>query len=246
MIKYTETTIFNAPVQTIVNTVNCVGFMGAGLALECRLRFPEMYEDYVKRCRQKTVQIGKPYVYRGYEKSWIINFPTKNHWKFPSKIEWIDQGLDYFVKKYETGGITSVAFPKLGCDKGGLNWDEVRCVMEKYLNNLNIDVYICLDTELTASGIEGLMVDLINNKENPFWITELKIRDSTANKILDQLPIKRFRDLNKFDGISKETYHKIFELLYDFAQKNNCEANKQTKLNLNEPEAKQLELNLTF
>ena len=66
MLKYTDTTVFNVGAQTIVNTINCVGVMGAGLALECQLRFPEMFQDYVERCKSTSVKIGKPYLYRIY------------------------------------------------------------------------------------------------------------------------------------------------------------------------------------
>lgn len=218
MLKYTDTTVFNVEAQTIVNTVNCVGVMGAGLALEFKLRYPEMYEDYVNRCKQKQVKVDRPCLYRGYESPWILNFATKHHWKYPSKLEWIEQGLTYFVNNHERAGIHSIAFPKLGCDKGGLNWDDVRDVMEKYLSDVNINVYICLDRESHANGIEGLMVEMLNDQKNQFWISRLKIRSNIADKINSRLPIKRFRHLQKIPGVGKKTYEKIFQLLYSKAQ----------------------------
>ena len=115
MIIYSDTTVFNVKTQTIVNTVNCVGVMGGGLALEFKLRFPEMYEDYIERCKRKEVRIGRTYLYRDYETPWIMNFPTKKHWKYPSKLQWVQQGLEYFIVNYERYGITSIAFPLLGC-----------------------------------------------------------------------------------------------------------------------------------
>lgn len=220
MIKYTDTTVFNLEAQTIVNTVNCVGVMGAGLALEFKLRYPEMYEDYVNRCRQKQVQVERPYLYREQKLPWIMNFATKNHWKYPSKLEWIEQGLTYFVNNYEREHIESIAFPKLGCDRGGLKWNDVRKIMEKHLDNLSIDVYICLDRETNASGIEGLMVEMLNNHKNQSWISQLKIRSDIANKINSALPIKRFRHLQKVPGVGKKTYENIFKFLYS-----KCRAN---------------------
>jgi O-acetyl-ADP-ribose deacetylase (regulator of RNase III) len=198
MLQYTDTTVFNVGAQTIVNTINCVGVMGAGLALECQLRFPEMFQDYVERCKSKSVKIGKPYLYRSYGSPWIMNFPTKNHWKYPSKIEWIEQGLDYFAKNYERGCIQSIAFPKLGCDKGGLNWRDVQTIMENYLQNLNIDIYICLDRESEATGIEGVMTELLNNKQNTLWAYKLGIKNDISRKISESLPIKTYRDIFKF------------------------------------------------
>jgi len=218
MIKYTDTTVFNVESQTIVNTVNCVGVMGAGLALEFKLRYPDMYEDYINRCKQKKVWVDRPYLYRSSESPWIMNFATKNHWKYPSKLEWIEQGLTYFVNNYERAKIESIAFPKLGCDRGGLNWNDVREVMEKYLSDVAIDVYICLDRESHASGIEGLMVEMLNNKNNQFWISQLKIRSNIADKINSALPIQRFRQLQKISGVGKKTYEDIFKLLYSKSQ----------------------------
>lgn len=219
MMKYSDTTVFNVGAQTIVNTINCEGIMGAGLALECQLRFPKMFMDYEERCNKKQVQVGKPYVYCDYKDLWIMNFPTKNYWKPPSKIEWIKQGLEYFVKNYERDGISSVAFPKLGCDHGGLDWHDVKVIMEEYLENLNIDVYICLDKDPQPSGVEGIMTELLNNKQEPCWISELRIRDGIATKITNKLPVKRFRELGKIEGVGKQSYRDIFKYLYSIAIK---------------------------
>ncbi|MEB3887246.1 macro domain-containing protein [Lyngbya sp. CCY1209] len=245
MIKYTDTTVFNVESQTIVNTVNCVGVMGAGLALEFKLRYPDMYEDYLNRCKQKQVRVDHPYLYRGYESPWIMNFATKNHWKYPSKLEWIEQGLTYFVDNYERAKIESIAFPKLGCDKGGLNWHDVREVMEKYLSDVDIDVYICLDRESHASGTEGLMVEMLNKKNNQFWISKLKIRSNIVDKINSALPIQRFRQLQKIPGVGKKTYEDIFKLLYSKSQSEmakNLHSDKQLTGGDSEREPTQLQL----
>lgn len=214
MLHYTDTTVFNVNAQTIVNTVNCVGVMGAGLALEFQLRFPEMEKDYVERCKRKEVKTGKPYLYKNYGDIWILNFPTKNHWKYPSKIEWIDEGLKYFSSKYQQGGITSISFPKLGCSRGELDWLDVSPLMEKYLGNLDIDVFICLDQEKEATGVEGSMVNLVNNIERFRWDKELNLRSDIREKIIHALPIKRFRELGKIEGVGKGTYNNVFSLLY--------------------------------
>jgi O-acetyl-ADP-ribose deacetylase (regulator of RNase III) len=214
MIHYTDTTVFNVSAQTIVNTVNCVGVMGAGIALEFQLRFPEMEKDYVARCQQKTVELGRPYLYRDYENLWILNFPTKFHWKHPSKLEWIEQGLKYFAENCHKGGITSIAFPKLGCSHGGLEWNVVSPLMEKYLNPLDIDIFICEDTERKASGIEGHMVQMLNDIENSSWSEDMKLRMDIKRKIANALPIDRFRDLRSADGIGKQTYKDVFSFIY--------------------------------
>ena len=231
MLHYTENTVFNVNAQTIVNTVNCVGVMGAGLALEFQLRFPEMEKDYVERCRKKEVKVGKPCLYKNYETVWILNFPTKNHWKYPSKIEWIDEGLKYFSSNYQKGGITSIAFPKLGCSHGGLNWHDVSPLMEKYLQNLDIDVFICLDQEKEATGIEGSMVDLVNNIESFGWDKELNLRSDIRRKIIHALPIGRFRELGKIEGVGKQTYNDIFKFLYTSVSNSEFEKEKYEPVN---------------
>lgn len=98
------------------------------------------------------LDIGNLWIYKS-DTKWILNFPTKTHWRNPSKIEYIEQGFKKFVETYEEKGITSVSFPKLGCGNGGLNWeDEVRPLMGKYLKGLPIDVFVHIYSENT-SGI---------------------------------------------------------------------------------------------
>ena len=154
MIKYYEGTVFNTGAKAIVNTINCEGAMGAGLALEFMLRYPEMYEDYKVKCDKKLLKPGIVDYYVEDDGCTIINFPTKWLFKYPSRIEWIEQGLQYFVSTYKEHNIKAVAFPKLGASNGGLDWDEVRSIMEKYLSNVDADVYICTDTLRQAEGIE--------------------------------------------------------------------------------------------
>ncbi len=134
-----------------------------------------MYNDYVTRCKRKDVNIGKPYLYREYKTPWILNFPTKYHWRYPSKMTWIEQGLAYFVANYERGGITSIAFSKLGSGYGGLDWKHVKTLMEHSLQRVDIPVYICLDQEQNASGIEGIMVDMLNHLDEQQWAVDVTI-----------------------------------------------------------------------
>ena len=141
MIKYIEGDIFSTPAQTIVNPVNTVGVMGKGLALDFKKRYPEMFNRYKKICEMKQLTTGKLMLYYAPD-HWILLFPTKEHWRNPSKLEYIENGLAAFVKKYSDKDIQSIAFPKLGCGNGELNWEDVKPIMEKYLSNLNIDVYI--------------------------------------------------------------------------------------------------------
>ena len=134
--------MFDSSMKTLVNTVNCVGVMGKGVALEFKKRFPEMYKEYARLCDQKQVLPGKPYFYQDLCGTSILVFPTKDHWRSPSKLKYIVDGLDWFVQNYQNYNITSIAFPPLGCGNGGLTWDVVGPIMYEKLYSLPIDVEI--------------------------------------------------------------------------------------------------------
>lgn len=134
--------IFESKAKTLVNTVNCVGVMGKGVALEFKKRFPDMYEEYVVMCESGIVHPGKPYYYEDLNGVSILNFPTKDHWRSPSKLSYIISGLHWFREHYREYGITSIAFPPLGCGNGGLSWEVVGPVMYDSLCDLPIDVEI--------------------------------------------------------------------------------------------------------
>ena len=141
MIRYLDGDIFTSPAQTIVNTVNTVGVMGKGIALEFKKRYPSMFESYKSACEKNRLKTGSLMLF--YEADhWVLNFPTKEHWRSPSRLEYIEQGLIKFTNIYVEYGITSIAFPKLGCGNGDLSWDDVKPLMEKYLKDLPIDIYI--------------------------------------------------------------------------------------------------------
>ena len=146
MLKVVKGNIFASECQTLVNTVNCVGVMGAGIALEFKFRYPQMFEQYVEHCRQGQMEIGKlwlckkPTIHKG--KRWILNFPTKKHWKHPSKKEYLHKGLQNFVDTYERRQIQSIAFPILGAQNGGIPEAESIGIMASYLYRCNIEIEI--------------------------------------------------------------------------------------------------------
>lgn len=132
--------IFESDAQTLVNTVNCVGVMGKGIALEFRKRFPEMHEDYVQRCRAGNVSLGEPYLYESLTPPWVLNFPTKDHWRSVSRLQDIVAGLRYLQAHYREWGITSLAVPPLGCGQGQLEWRVVGPTLYRHLKQLGIPV----------------------------------------------------------------------------------------------------------
>jgi O-acetyl-ADP-ribose deacetylase (regulator of RNase III) len=141
MLTYLYNSLFESPAQTLVNTVNTVGVMGKGIAKRFKDEFPAMFREYKKLCDSGELSIGRLHLWKGGQ-NWILNFPTKTTWRRPSSLEYIAAGLETFRSAYKELGITSVAFPPLGCGNGELDWRRVKPVMESYLDNLEIPVYI--------------------------------------------------------------------------------------------------------
>lgn len=141
-------TILNSRMQTITNTVNCVGVMGKGVALRFKNAHRANYNEYVERCHRGEVRPGVPFVSNADEKrdkpdlQLVLNFPTKDHWRNPSQIEWIEAGLQTLAENYEAWGIKSLALPPLGCGLGGLEWGQVWPLMQRYLGDLPIDIEV--------------------------------------------------------------------------------------------------------
>jgi O-acetyl-ADP-ribose deacetylase (regulator of RNase III)/uncharacterized protein YwgA len=134
--------MFASGMQTLVNTVNCVGIMGKGIALLFKKKYPAMYEDYERRCARGEVKLGQPYHFRDAAGRSIVNFPTKGHWRAATRLDDVEAGLDYFVQHFKEWGITSAAFPPLGCGNGGLDWTMVGPLMYSKLRGLGIPIEI--------------------------------------------------------------------------------------------------------
>ncbi|MFH1614036.1 MAG: macro domain-containing protein [Planctomycetota bacterium] len=181
--------ILKSKAQTLVNTVNCVGIMGKGIALEFKNRFPEMFKDYAQRCERNEVRIGRPYVYKSLFGPQIVNFPTKDHWKSVSKVNDIEQGLDYLLAHYKEWGVTSVAIPPLGCGNGQLEWKVVGPLIYSRAKQLDIPVEIYAPygtnpAELTESFLknasESAYADNSISRQgrlsfNPAWVGLIEI-----------------------------------------------------------------------
>lgn len=130
--------------STLVNAVNCHGVMGAGIALEFKRRFSAMFADYRWRCRQGEVRLGRPYLW-GAELGVgpaVLTFPTKDHWRDPSHLVAIVDGLSWLRSHYREWAIASLAVPALGCGYGGLRWEDIGPALERTLSQLAIPVTI--------------------------------------------------------------------------------------------------------
>lgn len=141
MLIYRRTSMLESTAQTLTNTVNCVGVMGKGIAHAFKERDPAMFEAYRSLCDRGAFEPGKLWLWKSVD-HWVLNFPTKKHWRHPSKLEWIEAGLVKFCAEYQARGIREISFPRLGCGNGNLDWDDVRPLMERYLSDLPIPVFI--------------------------------------------------------------------------------------------------------
>ena len=137
MMKLTQGNLLAAPAEALVNTVNTVGIMGRGIALQFKQAYPAMFRDYERACKAGEVKLGKVQVFDvgglAGGPRWIINFPTKGHWRADSRLADIEAGLQDLVATIRKLGIRSIAIPPLGCGNGGLDWNEVRPRIEAAL-----------------------------------------------------------------------------------------------------------------
>ena len=185
MIQIKIGNIFESDKEVLVNTVNCVGVMGKGIAKTYKEKFPKMFEEYKYLCMEKEIVPGKAYPYYENGKVRILNFPTKQHWRSPSKLEYITNGLDWFVQNYQELGIKSIAFPPLGCGNGGLDWKTVGPVMYQKLSKLpiDIDIYAPFGTSkeyLTSKYLlnEDIQIQdtgIVNEPINKNWLLVLQL-----------------------------------------------------------------------
>ena len=146
MIKSTRGDILKADAEALVNTVNCVGVMGRGIALQFKKKFPDNFKQYKKKCDRKELVPGTMFVFdtgNMFGQRYVVNFPTKNHWRGKSEMSDVESGLVALVEQVRTRNIKSIAIPPLGCGLGGLNWNEVKPLIEAAFAELpNVQVLL--------------------------------------------------------------------------------------------------------
>jgi O-acetyl-ADP-ribose deacetylase (regulator of RNase III) len=218
--KELKGSIFSTKAQALVNTVNCVGVMGKGIALEFRRRYPEMFKEYLYICEKGELQPGQILPYRE-EERWIINFAIKNDWKQPSKVKWIESCLKEFVSRYRDMGIKSAAFPWMGAMNGGISIEIIKKNMRNYLSNLtdiDIEVY---DFDPDASDP---LFEKLNDiaKIQPIDMGKLSkssdIQPRYMEKIIKTLRERNVKSLPQFiesKAIGKANIEKLYSFLID-------------------------------
>lgn len=164
MIKYLNGNIFDSTAQALVNTVNTVGVMGKGIALQFKNQFPNNYKIYRQACDNKELKIGSLLVTEEESllggKKIIINFPTKTHWRYPSEYEYIEKGLDALADLIKETQIESIAIPPLGSGNGGLDWTKVSAMIEDKLQDLDCEVFLYEPTHAIKETLKKERVKL--------------------------------------------------------------------------------------
>lgn len=197
MINFVTGNFFDYKADIRINTVNCVGVMGAGVALQFKNKYPDMYKEYSKACFEGLVQIGKPHVwsnnsfFNDEENIIIINFPTKLHWKNPSEYEYVEKGLEWLSNFLLGHTGKTITVPALGCGHGGLDWSIVKNMIIKSLSKIDINILVFEPESSTL-------------KENPLE-TELKIKEKNIDKLS---PASEFYPLALKGISSSEVYIK--------------------------------------
>jgi len=222
MIIEKQGNIFTTKCKTIVNTVNCVGVMGAGIAYEFRLREPKMFEKYKLLCDQKQIDIGILWIYKTNTQN-ILNFPTKYDWKFPSKKEYLHKGLQKFLDTYKQRNITSVAFPLLGADRGGISSDESFAIMKQYLDKCDITVEIWRFDPMAKDDLYESFKSIFQEIDNITIKTDTKIRIDIVKKIklaLNNSEINSLSGLLRVKGIGEKSLEKLFDYINNYKTRN--------------------------
>ena len=168
-VEIKEGNIFDSEKQTLVNTINCSGVMGKGLALQFKRRFPKMFKDYKKRCERGEVEPGKPYIYKDLYEKWILNFPTKKDWRESARWEYIEKGLEYLKAHYREWGIESMAVPALGSSHGTLDWKIIGPEIYKILCEFEIPIELYVPLGESAENFKKHLEKQTSNSldDNP-------------------------------------------------------------------------------
>ncbi len=231
-VKIITGNIWTSSAQTIVNTVNCEGVMGAGIALESRLRFPEMFEKYKEICAKGLLRPGLLWLYQDASR-WILNFPTKDSWKQPSREEYLHEGLKKFCDTYSEKKIQSIAFPLLGASLGGINPERALQIMEYYLTPLALDIEIYHYDPAASDDIfceiKEILLGSEKNLEELSRITKIQARflGIMIEGLKNNPKICQVNQLLRIKGVGVGTLEKLFAF-YRTQLKNTVIESQQT------------------
>lgn len=198
MIKKTRGNLLDAPVEALVNTVNTKGIMGKGIALQFRQAFPRMFKAYENACKDERVHLGKMDVHDlgglAGGPRWIINFPTKGHWRTKSRLQDIDSGLKDLIATIQRLGIKSIAVPPLGCGNGGLPWSAVRPLIEEAFSRVP-DVEVLLFAPVETPEAETMPNRTERPRMTPGQAALIVLMDRYLKGLLD--PVVSLLEVHK-------------------------------------------------
>jgi O-acetyl-ADP-ribose deacetylase (regulator of RNase III) len=210
--------IFNSNAVSLVNTVNCVGVMGKGIALEFKRRFPKMFHEYENNCKLGNLKPGNIYFYKD-NNLLILNFAIKDHWKFPSRIEWIESCLIQFIKIYKSKNIISVAFPWMGALNGGIPINKIKAIMRKYLVGLpDIDIEIYDFDPSVPDPLYNKLVATVKTLDAETFSRISKLQKGACIKIISAIisgEIKSLPQLANSKIIGKASIDNLYNFLVD-------------------------------
>jgi len=217
--------IFNSKAEALVNTVNCVGVMGKGIALEFRRRFPDMFKLYAEDCKNGKLKPGHVYYYRHGERL-ILNFAIKGHWKYPSRIEWIESCLRQFVQEYSQKNIHSVAFPWMGAANGGLPLDLIKATTRKHLKDLNdIEVEIYEFAPNVSDPLFEVLRRIADSHDATMFANVSGLQKRACQKIIESIQDGQINSLANLanlvnSGIGEKSTDKLYLFLSQYDQAN--------------------------
>ena len=212
MIQYIQGNLFTSNAKVLVNTVNTVGVMGKGIAADFKKIYPKMFEEYKALCENGKLNIGELFLYKTSNK-WVLNFPTKKHWKSPSTVEYIEKGLQKLIEQATKLQLTDIAMPKLGCGNGGLDWEkQVKPIVEKYLKKspINVSIYD-FDKDIIPEHLKPKEIEEWL-KSDPMTLTFSVFIEDLKSNIKDGL-ISKTVILNKTNyAVQYDETNELFEL----------------------------------
>lgn len=242
MMRFVTGNIFESGADCMINTVNCEGFMGKGIAYQFKMRFPENNADYIKSCKTGQLQVGTIHHFKedGIE---IVNFPTKNKWREKSKIIYIEKGLEELVKFIEFKKPKIIAIPPLGCGNGGLDWDDVKELIVKTLKPIEENytfliyepsiTYKATPKQVPAINVSGLVLMDIRMNLDKFNSIRLQKAGFFVNLFLEEeyfkfdkwkfgpyshaidIVAKTISEYQRYYGLdnTKDTYNQVYKVI---------------------------------
>lgn len=213
MITEAKGNLLNAPVEALVNTVNTEGVMGKGIALQFKNAFPAMFKDYAAAARRGEIRLGQMHVWPTQALTgpqYVVNFPTKGHWRSNSRLADIDSGLDALVRVVRALDIKSIAIPPLGCGNGGLRWDEVRPRIRQAFANLP-DVDVQVYPPAGAPSAEDMVVNSEKPKISTGRAALIEVLDRYGRQALDVPSLIETQKLMYFLQLAGEPLRLNFE-----------------------------------